>query len=434
MTEADPGEVLAVMPDALWPALLQAVRKAADRLGRTQLPAALQPYAGFTPAKLGSGRARATVAAALAADARLREAVGQSLAEPLWQAAAEQDVQRLVAQHGPPAAAAALAARARWTDLQTLSVLVSAAAPAPRPQAPAVGQERPATAKAELAALRRERDAAVRGSTAAQRRATDLSNQVEALRGEVADLTTERDRALGSADEERSRLRDRLARLQRRVSDAESQARADRLRVTRLAGELERLARGLRAEEKTDPRAGDRPAAGGSDSADGSPGLPSLPRGVRTATPGRPSVLPPGVLDSQPLGVEALLAVDGIEVILDGYNVTKDMRGVPTAELVDQRAWLVRIAAAVTAGRKARVTVVFDGDGDRTTSSAAARVVRCMFTAEGETADDRIVALVADLPPDAPVVVITSDREVRERVGDLGANVVASGVFLQAVG
>ena len=121
-------------------------------------------------------------------------------------------------------------------------------------------------------------------------------------------------------------------------------------------------------------------------------------------------------------------------MILDGYNVTKDIRGVPTAELADQRAWLVRIAAGVASGRGVRVTVVFDGEGERTTAASAARVVRCMFTADEETADDRIVALVGELPPDAPVLVVTSDREVRERVEDLGANVVASGVFLQAVG
>lgn len=433
MTDADPGEVLAAMPDALWPALLQAVRKAADRLGRTQLPPALQPYAGFTPAKLGSGRARVTVAAAVAGDARLRDAVGEALGGSVWRAAAADDLEQLVAQHGRPAAAAGLAARGRWSDLQTLSVQVSAAAPAPRSQEPAAGEERPAAPKAELAALRRERDAALRARTAAERRATDLAIQVDALRAQMANLTSERDLALTRADEERSRLRDRLARLQRRASEAESQARADRLRVTGLAAELERLASGLR-EEEGDAQAADRASVDGPRSDEDSAATSVVPRGVRAATPGRPSVLPPGVLDSQPAGVEALLAVDGIEVILDGYNVTKDMRGVPTAELVDQRAWLVRIAAAVAAGREVRVTVVFDGEGDRTTSTAAARVVRCMFTAEGETADDRIIALVTDLPPDAPVLVVTSDREVREAVEDLGGNVVASGVFLQAVG
>ena len=432
MTGTDPGEVLATMPDALWPALLQAVRKAADRLGRTQLPPALQPFAGFTPATLGSKRARPTVAAAVAADARLRDAIGEGLAAALWRGAADDPLERLVAQHGPAATAAALAARGRWDDLQALSAQ-TAAVPV-RPTAPITAEDRTTgtTAKAELTALRRERDAAVRARTAAERHASDLGNQIDALRARVEELTAERDLALSRADEERGRLRNRLARLQRRVSEAESQARTDRMRVTGLAAELERLAAALRAEDHGLPAAGQTSGKPPSPAA-GSAGPASVPRGVRAATPGRPSVLPPGVLDSQPLAVPALLAIDGIEVIIDGYNVTKDLRGVPAADLADQRAWLVRIAAAV-ASRGVRVTVVFDGQGERTTSASAARIVRCMFTADHETADDRIVALVAELPPDAPALVVTSDREVRERVEDLGANVVASGVFLQAVG
>ena len=435
MTAADPGEVLATMPDALWPVLLQAVRKAADRLGHTQLPPALKPYAGFTPAKLGSGRARRTVAAAVASDARLRDAIGEVLGDPLWRAAARDDPTRLVQQHGLPATAAALAARARWDDLQTLCTQTAAEA-AERPPANPAPEARPALPKAELTALRRERNAAVRARTAAERRAADLASQRDALQARVQELSAERDSALSRADEERRRLRDRLARLQRRVSEAESRARADRLRVTELVADLERLVSGLRNDGLQESPAGDRGTASATPppAAQGTGGAAEVPRGVRAATPGRPSVLPPGVLDSQPLAVPALLAIKGLEVIIDGYNVTKDLRGVPGAELSDQRAWLVRLAAAAASGRDLRMTVVFDGEGDRTTSAAAARVVRCMFTAQEETADDRIVALVADLPPDAPVLVVTSDREVRDRVEALRANVVASGVFLQAVG
>ena len=424
MTAADPGDVLAALPDTLWPPLLSAVRTAADRLGKQQLPAVLQPYAGFTPAKLGQGRARKAVAAAVAGDARLREAIGQVLGEPLWGQSQVASPQALMQQFGTPAAAAALAARSRWDELHALAQEVAVPAPrAPRPPAPRAD----AGDRSALNALRRERDAALRGRTSAEQRASELAVRNEQLQDEVARLTAERDAGTQRSDAERARLRDRLARLQRQVSAAESQARSDRARVVRLAGELERLSAELLADPPAqDPGPTPVPAA--------SPAPARLPRGVKAATPGRPCVLPPGVTDVQPAAVGALLAVPGIEVILDGYNVTKDMRGVPHADLVDQRAWLVRIAAAVGANRDVRVTVVFDGAGERTTSAAAARVVRCMFTAEGETADDRIVALVSELPADAPALVVTSDREVRSGVEQLGANVLASGVFLKAVG
>lgn len=427
MTAADPGAVLESLPDALWPSLLQAVRTAADRLGRQHLPSVLQPYAGFTPAKLGQGRARNAVAAAIVGDARLREAIGQVLGEPLWGQSLAASPQALTQQFGRPATAAALVARSRWADLHALADEV--AVPAPR-RSPPPAMRTDVVDKAEVNALRRERDAAARGRTAAEQRASDLAVRNDLLQAEVARLVAERDATAQRSDAERARLRDRLARLQRQVSAAEAQARSDRARVAWLAGELERLGAALQSDPPPEQPQQPPPAA----AAPSAPGSSVLPRGVKAATTGRPCVLPPGVTDAQPGAVEALLAVHGIEVILDGYNVTKDIRGQPTAELADQRAWLVRIAAAVAAGRDVRVTVVFDGAGERTTSASAARIVRCVFTAEDETADDRIVALVEDLEAGTPVLVVTSDREVRSAVEELGANVVASGVFLKAVG
>ena len=145
-------------------------------------------------------------------------------------------------------------------------------------------------------------------------------------------------------------------------------------------------------------------------------------------------MLPPGIAGDSPAAVTALLAVPAIDVVVDGYNVTKDIRGVPTAELAQQRAWLERLLAGVAAARGLRITVVFDGDGDRTHAAARARVVRVVYTAAGESADDRIVAIVGALDGAAPVMVVTSDGEVRDACEALAANVVASGVFLKAVG
>lgn len=421
MTTMDPEEVLKGLPDSLWQPLLEALRIATDRVGRTQLPLGLQPYAGFTPARLGQGRAKAAVIEAVAADARLRDAIGRALGDGMWERAETAPAADLVERFGPARAAAALVARSRWDDVAG----VTAAAPAPAPRAPA-GPQRRRDDEPQVAALRRERDTAQRRAAAAEKRAADLQSDLATARRQVEELHTAHDALLKQADQERSRSRDRLARLQRRVSDAESRARVEADRFAGVAKELERLAgvlRGRRDSEQPVPPVATAPAAAPA----------GIPRTVRAATPGRPSTLPPGILDSQPAGVHSLLSVSGIEVILDGYNVTKDMRGVPTAELADQRAWLGQLAAAVAARYDARVWIVFDGDRDRTSAAAVARVVRCVFTAEGETADERIVAMVRALEPDQPVVVVTSDGEVRAACQEHGANVVASGVFLQAV-
>ncbi len=130
--------------------------------------------------------------------------------------------------------------------------------------------------------------------------------------------------------------------------------------------------------------------------------------------------------------VTALLRVVGLELVVDGYNVSKDVRGRPMADLTDQREWLERLVAGLVARHPRRATVVFDGEGDRTVATARGRGVRVVYTAAGETADERIAGIVAALDPATPVAVVTSDREVRDACEALGANVVAAGVFLEA--
>jgi predicted RNA-binding protein with PIN domain len=159
-----------------------------------------------------------------------------------------------------------------------------------------------------------------------------------------------------------------------------------------------------------------------------------VPRGVAPAVPGRPCLLPSGIVSESSAAVEALLQVDELELLLDGYNLTKDLRGRPSAPLPEQRVWLLRAVAAVAATRPVRPTIVFDGQGGTVAGSPSARGVRTVFTHQDELADDRIKDYVAAMADSVPVLVVTSDREVRDSVGELGANVVSSGMFLKAIG
>jgi uncharacterized coiled-coil protein SlyX len=423
------GETLvAALPARLRSTLLSAVRQAADRMGRSALPTSLRPYASFTPTALGEGTALQAVSQALASDARLRESVGLALGQPVWERAEHAAVEDLVGRHGEAVAAAALIARARWDDVWQLL----ASLPATPQDPPAAGERTDPVAKGDLAAAKRERVQAQRKAAAAEQRVAQQAEEIRNLRGQLTAAQAERDRLATELEAERRRLRDRLARLQRRVSEAEASVRTDGTRLDEIAGELERLAGRLRDSDDDSGPSSPHDGSAGHAPAPRTAGV--VPRTVPAATPGRPCVLPPGITGDQPAAALAVLAVPGIAVVVDGYNVTKDLRGVPTAALADQRAWLEQLLAGVAAPRDVRVTVVFDGEGERTKAMAARRSLRVVYTAQGETADERIIAIVGSLPADAPVLVVTSDGEVRDGSTALHANVVASAVFLKAVG
>jgi predicted RNA-binding protein with PIN domain len=159
-----------------------------------------------------------------------------------------------------------------------------------------------------------------------------------------------------------------------------------------------------------------------------------VPRRVAAAEAGRPCRLPPGLGPSDPLAVASLLQVPGLEVVVDGYNVTRDDCGLAHGTLMEQRLWLVRLAGAVAARHRRRMTVVFDGTDLVPGAMPSTRGVLVAFSSGDETADDRIVALVDDLADDVPVLVVSSDRAVQRDCEARGANVAPSRSFLAAAG
>jgi predicted RNA-binding protein with PIN domain len=241
-------------------------------------------------------------------------------------------------------------------------------------------------------------------------------------------------------DKERRRGARALDRLERQVRDAEQAAKVDAGRVRAVLGSLEDLADGLRAaldpdgaEEDHDGGGHDlaarpEPRDGGTDEG----GL--MPRGVPPAGPGRPCRLPDGVAPGSPAAVEALLRTPGVQVVVDGYNVSMSAAGRPLVALPEQRLWLLQTAGAVHARFRCRVTLVFDGDEPTTAPAPARRGVRLVFTAGEEIADDRIVDIVEELPAGQPVLVVSSDQEVQQRSRALGADVAPAAAFLAVVG
>jgi predicted RNA-binding protein with PIN domain len=129
--------------------------------------------------------------------------------------------------------------------------------------------------------------------------------------------------------------------------------------------------------------------------------------------------------------VDEVLAVPGVHLIVDGYNVTK--LGYPALTLEDQRARLIGGLGALAArSGGAEVTCVFDATASpgRTIVTGSPRGIRVLFSAWGELADQLIVRLAAAEPAGRPVVVVTNDREVIDAVRRGGAETLPSAALL----
>ncbi|MEX2549453.1 MAG: NYN domain-containing protein [Nitriliruptoraceae bacterium] len=260
-----------------------------------------------------------------------------------------------------------------------------------------------------------DRDRWRRRAEGAETRAARLEAELASARAEAAAAAAEierREAELADAADARERA---VAR-ERRRRDGEV-ARLEEAIVELRRAEEERRVTARRQEEAARSA---RPTPAPSAPADDAPvGL----------EPGRPTPLPDGLSPATTEGARALLG-PGRLVLVDGYNVTRQHRG--DQDLEGQRTWLIQRLATAVAVRGIRPVIVFDGQragGGR--PLLGHHKVEVRFTASGITADDEIVFAVA--ATDEPVVVVTDDRELQDRVMATGADVVPTTAFLGAV-
>lgn len=160
---------------------------------------------------------------------------------------------------------------------------------------------------------------------------------------------------------------------------------------------------------------------------------PSSPRSSPPPRSRRPVALPPAILDDSVEAAEHLLRVDGVIVLVDGYNLTKRAR--PELALADQRRWLVDASVETATRTGARFEVVFDGADDRERAPADLHRrsgVQVRFSPTGTEADDVVVQRAEALAGE-PVVVASDDRRVRDGAQRVGANVVGAAQLLAAM-
>lgn len=125
-----------------------------------------------------------------------------------------------------------------------------------------------------------------------------------------------------------------------------------------------------------------------------------------------------------------LTSVANVLVVVDGYNLARlTWSGLEPEEERRRTVRLVEEAAARSGGE---IVVMFDGDQD-VVAPQASRSVRVRFSPRGVTADEAIAQLVATVPLERPVLVVSSDREVQSDARRLGAVAMPSDAYLAAV-
>jgi predicted RNA-binding protein with PIN domain len=314
-----------------------------------------------------------------------------------------------------------------------------------------------ARARAELVAVRSELDREQRKRTVAEQRANDLAHERDALRRELeaerARVMTAREKldAVRSASEQMSgKLREAKARVtdlegrlegalaarvlaEERAAAAPSRAptavvreaaAVDPATLGKAAGALGEAAAAIRSlASALDTTAQHlRPVFDGEDRFASAPAAPlRAPGGKRVRR--APLGIPGGLYGDSVEVAEHLLRQRDVLVVVDGYNVAK--LGWPSCSLAEQRDALLDALESLVRRVGTRVVVVFDG-AQVAAPPTGRKLLRVGFTPDGVLADDEIRRIVAELPTEQPVVVVTNDKAILADVRGDGANTVSS--------
>jgi len=122
-----------------------------------------------------------------------------------------------------------------------------------------------------------------------------------------------------------------------------------------------------------------------------------------------------------------------LRIIIDGYNlIHKCSYGIP-AHLEEARDMLIADLVRYKKVKSANITVVFDGreSSNLSTTQYRDKGINIIFTMQGITADEKICEMLKGKGDG--IVVVSSDRAIRESVENQGAVCVESEIFAQKV-
>lgn len=274
-------------------------------------------------------------------------------------------------------------------------------------------------ARVERDEARAQRDGAVGREAGLRDRIEELEQVLGSCQADLAALTTDiaahDDQMRQALDRERRRGTAQREGLDRDLADARRELDRARRQISR----LERTGAGATLPPTTATLTTPPVAAAGV----------AWSRDDDMVVPGRPSRLPARVrLDTREGALELL--APGRVVLVDGYNVTRTHK--PDLSLEQQRQWLRNGLGSLATRTRVDVTVIFDAhvEGAYGGGGGRRRGVTVRYSMPGITADDELVLAVEAMAPDAPVIVVTDDRELRSRLSALGADLLHTAVLV----
>ena len=444
------------VPEALLSGYLDAALATLRAADQGELPGPLRQYQTWTPKRLRHQRVLSLVRRTLDLDQKFRKAVDERVLQEEEALArlvrAGRHAEALASGETPEAVARVGLALGAEGEAAVQAAVSAAATSQARAEAAAV-RSALAGAENELDTARERAEAEAAGARAArdelravkeelrrvERERRTLADRVEGLERELAQSAAAVRAARDDAAAEQRRLSGRVAELQARLGESQRNYRALRRSagqvdpaVAEAIGAVERDLATLRRVAGLAEQGGKGRGAGsagpGSGAGSGSGSGSSSARGPERRSP---LAVPGGRGADDPETLAAWMATDGVVVLVDGYNVTKHPQGFADRGLEDQRTLLLDLCRRLARRFGAEVTVVFDGG---TVGPIPTRLplgpVEVVFTDAGRTADDEIVVRTNAAPPDRPVVVVSSDNELRSRVTALGATVTRSPALL----
>jgi predicted RNA-binding protein with PIN domain len=392
------------LPEDVELALVRGVGAYLRSTPATELPARLRRFRSFRPQALGRHR---TDLIAVLDDDTMRALIGEWLDDgrtPLSKGEAE--LLRIAVQR-PDGWEEKLARRSR-----------------PRRTA-----ERPDPAATTRRKLEQERDKLRRVKKAEQELRAELKAEravAARLRSQLDDVRSQGRQAVtraNAAERAQGRAEAALDRERRRVARAVERGRA----------ELDRAKADLKAARKEVAELRRRGGSPGGSTTRAPVGRTKPSSRPRKSGPRRALPVPKGRLEDDPGTLEAWLDEPSVLLLVDGYNVTKSVGGFGELDLERQRELLVDGVARVARRKKINATVVFDGsDVAPGTKRRSRGRVRVEYSRPDEIADDHLIALLEELPPD-PVVLVTSDRELQGRAARLQATIASSPLLLALI-
>jgi hypothetical protein len=251
---------------------------------------------------------------------------------------------------------------------------------------------------------RRRREGADARATSAEARAREVESERDALQGRVAELEASLAAAHDAVGQSVARAErrsvSRLETVERELTAERSAHSASRRDLERTVAELESLRDELELIRSRE--------------------VPEVVTSSAEVMTGRPLVLPQEIGEGTTEAARWLASRANL-LLVDGYNAALLLR--PNRPLEEQRRWLVERMRPLVVRGGARPVVIFDGDG-ATGRMRETGGVEVRFTVRGTIADDEIVFAVA--ATDDPVLVVTDDSELADRVRAEGGNVIGS--------